>query len=94
MNTCLVTAGRAPRKHKRSISDLYTPPAPRDLIRLDSLGARGRLKAQRFITAGEIETCRRNGILYASRAELADWEVIDFGAAVTTAGKFLGDGCF
>ena len=91
MNNTFLANRASKRKHKNGSNEIISPPSFDDLVLLTSLGAHGRAKARRFIEAGEIETCRRGGKLYATRAELADWEVIDFDADVTTAGEFLGD---
>lgn len=61
------------------------------MIDLDTLGEVGRSKVARWIDAGELFPHVRNGKEYLSRARLADFGVIDWGAAVTTDAEYLGD---
>lgn len=91
MNTRVIPAGARLRKQKLAGRKPFLKPSNPDLIALDTLGALGRRKAQRFIETGELATVEIGGRDYATRGDLADWEVIDGGAAVTPSGEFLGD---
>lgn len=79
------------RKQKATGQRPILKPSNADLIALDTLGAVGRRKALRFIETGELATVKIGRRHYATRGDLADWEVIWEFSDATPPGEFLGD---